>query len=164
MVLCFGTFASVLKLCSLPGTTNQMIVSALVTTIDPNNRYREKNNDTAISRLINCSRSFPVIKVDASIGATRTVDGPQTDIVALAKELSVAEVTDCLDPVIALLDEDKKITAVEALQHLIRNDDSLFGNHQTLFDKCLGFTAVQVASMQEVVLSTFLAGILLYTV
>ena len=75
MVLCFGTYANVLMKCALKGTTNRVMVSTLVSTIDPDNTYGDKNNDTPVSRLMNCERDFPVVKVDASDGPIRSVGG-----------------------------------------------------------------------------------------
>ena len=164
MVLCFAAFANILKLCSLPGTSNQKLVFTLVSTIDPNNRYGEKDNDTAISRLMNCKRGFPAVKVDASSGAIRTLDGPQTDIIALAAKLTAADVAANFQPVISLLNEDKKRAAVSALQHLIKSDDSLEMGHRDLFIKCMHNTAARVACLKEVELSSFFAGLFLYTV
>ena len=110
MFLCFGTFANILKKCAIPKLSNRVLVSTLVGTIDPNNRYGDKNNDTAVSRLMNCDRNFPTVEVEATNGPVRTVDGSQTNIIALARSKRPLDVEQAFDPVIALLDEDKKIT------------------------------------------------------
>ena len=85
MFLCFGTFANILKKCAIPKLSNRVLVSTLVGTIDPNNRYGDKNNDTAVSRLMNCDRNFPTVEVEATNGPVRSVDGSQTNIIALAR-------------------------------------------------------------------------------
>ncbi len=164
MVLCFGTYANILMKCSLPGTTNRTMVSTLVGTIDPGNSYGDKTNDTPVSRLMNCERNFPVIRVDASEGPIRSVGGSQTNIVALAADVVPSELEQKFDPVIALLDEDKKTAAIGAIHHLIRGDESLDGGHRAMFVKCMGMTTKQVVDAHEVNLRSFLARIFLYTV
>lgn len=164
MYLCFGTFASILKKSSLPGTTNRAIVSTLVGTIDPNNKYGEKNNDTAVSRLINCDRNFPVISVETNNGPIRSVDGPQTNIIALSKTISPSDLVSRFASVLCLLDEDKKIAAVGALHYLIETDDSLNSEHQPLFVKCLGDTAANIVRLKDINLCDFLARLFLYSV
>ena len=164
MFLCFGTFANILKKCAIPKLSNRVLVSTLVGTIDPNNRYGDKNNDTAVSRLMNCDRNFPTVEVEATNGPVRTVDGSQTNIIALARSKRPIDVEQAFDPVIALLDEDKKITAVGALHFLIRNDESLEKTHRSLFVKCMGTTAANVVAEQKIDLRAFLARVFLYTV
>lgn len=164
MVLCFGTYANVLMKCALKGTTNRVMVSTLVSTIDPDNTYGDKNNDTPVSRLMNCDRDFPVVKVDPSDGPIRSVGGPQTNVVNLAKEKRPDEIEERFEPVIALLDEDKKAAAVGAMHYLIKSDPSLNGKHRALFVKCMGDTAARIVDAYEVNLRSFLARIFLYTV
>ncbi|HJJ55013.1 MAG TPA: NACHT domain-containing protein, partial [Methanocorpusculum sp.] len=92
------------------------------------------------------------------------LDGPQTDVIALAAKLTAADVAANFQPVISLLNEDKKRAAVSALQHLIKSDDSLEMGHRDLFIKCMHNTAARVACLKEVELSSFFAGLFLYTV
>ena len=164
MVLCFGTYASILMKCSLPGTTNRQMVATLVGTIDPDNKYGDKTNDTPVSRLMNCSGNFPSIKIEASNGPIRVTDGSLTNVVALAKTVSSSDVENNFDPVLSLLDEDKKCAAIGALHDLIGSDKTLTGRHSALFSRCMGDTVVHIVDSTEVDLRAFLARVFLYTV
>ena len=164
MILCFGTYANILMKCSLRGTTNRSMVSTLTGTIDPDNKYGDKNNDTAVSRLMNCTGKFPNIQIDPYNGAIRTVGGTLTNIIALAKSISISEIENRFDSVIALLDEDKKAAVIGAMHHVIRNDDTLEGNHRSLFTRCMGDTAANTVNNHYVDLKSFLARLFLYTV
>lgn len=156
MVLCFGTFANVLMACALPGTTNRQMVSTLVGTIDPDNKYGDKNNDTPVSRLMNCTSDFPTVQVLPSDGPIRSNGGSLTNVVALAKEITPDELAEKFRAVSDLIDEDKKNALVGALDYLIKNDESLADKHQALFSKCV--------RTDEKDFNHYLSGIFLYTI
>ena len=164
MVLCFGAFANILMLCALPGTTNKTMVSTLVSTIDPENKYGDKYSDTAVSKLMNCQRNFPNGEISPGNGAVIDNGGALTSIASLSKSVTTQELSGKFDSVVSLLDEDKKRAAVGILRHLIQEDDSLEGDHRALFIKCMGNTAAHVVNAESVDLCSFLAGIFLYTV
>lgn len=164
MILCFGTYANILKKCSLPGTTNRVIVSTLVGTIDPDNSYNDDSDNTSVSRLMTCKRDFPSVEIESSQGPIHSVGGGLTNIIALAKSISISEIENRFDSVIALLDEDKKAAVIGAMHHVIRNDDTLEGNHRSLFTRCMGDTAANTVNKHEVDLKSFLARLFLYTV
>lgn len=160
MDLCFGIYANVLMICALPGTTNRQMVSTLVGTIDPKNKYGDKNNDTPVSRLMNCTGNFPKIKLSATAGPIRSNGGSLTSVVTRAKGLNPDELTEHFDAVIDLLDEDKKGALVGALRYVVDRDGSLTGTHKALFSKCMGNTL----DGTMVDLKRFLAGLFLYTI
>lgn len=164
MYLCFGTYANILKWCVLSGTTNSELVHVLVGTIDPANLYADENNRSAVSRLMNCSGDFPHVHMEPSISATRATTGSLTNVTALAKTTNTAALAEKFDAVIALLDEDRKIKAVGALQELIGSDQTLLDEHRGLFLKCMGAGSTETASAKEIDLPYFLAGLFLYTV
>ena len=164
MILCFGTYANILKKCSLPGTTNRVIVSTLVGTIDPDNSYNDDSDNTSVSRLMTCKRDFPSVEIESSQGPIHSVGGGLTNIIALAKSISISEIENRFDSVIALLDEDKKAAVIGAMHHVIRNDDTLEGNHRSLFTRCMGDTAANTVNNHYVDLKSFLARLFLYTV
>lgn len=164
MILCFGTYANILMKCSLPGTKKRVMVSTLVGTIDPDNAYGDDSNSTSVSRLLNCSRDFPSIEIDFSMGPIRTVGGTLTNIIALAKNTDTSEIKNKFEPVIALLDEDKKAAVIGAIHHVIQNDETLESNHRSLFTKCMGDTAANIVKNHNVDIKSFLAGLFLYTV
>ena len=164
MVLCFGAYAAILMKCALPGTTNRVMVSTLVGTIDAGNRYGDKANDTSVSRLMNCAGNFPSIQVESTDGPIRSIVGAQTNAVALARSASTAALAEKFGPVMDLLDEDKKKSAVGALLKLISSDASLAENHRAMFIRCMGGVVDNIIEEKEVNLPVFLAGLFLYTV
>lgn len=62
MVLCFGTFARILKLCCPQSISNKRLVDRLVKTIDPDSKYGS-GNDSAVSKLMHCTSNFPTVQV-----------------------------------------------------------------------------------------------------
>ncbi len=164
MVLCFGTYASILKCCCPDRTINRVLVSALVNPIDPNNRYGDKNDNTSALRLLTCLANFPHIQYEPGIGVMRSQEGALSTASALVRSLTTEDVARGIEPVIGLLDADKKKAAVGALYDLIKQDKSLMGNHKETFVQCLGATAAEIIKMCKLDLKIFLAGLLRYTV
>lgn len=164
MVLCFGTYASILKCCCPDGTINRVLVSALVNPIDPNNRYGDKNDNTSALRLLTCLANFPHIQYEPGIGVMRSQEGALSTASALVRSLTTEDVARGIEPVIGLLDADKKKAAVGALYDLIRQDKSLMGNHKETFVQCLGATSAEIIKTCKLDLKIFLAGLLRYTV
>lgn len=164
MVLCFGTYASILKCCCPDDVINRALVSAIVASIDPDNRYGDKNDNTSAFRLLTCQANFPHLQYDPSIGAMRSQDGALSCVVALARSKSTADVAEEFDPVLNMMDADMKKAAVGALFDLIRNDASLEANRRETFAQCMGTTAAEIVTADKVNLRFFLAGLFLYTV
>lgn len=165
MLLCFGTYASVLKLCAHETVKNKVLVSTLVRTIDKNEQYSAGGNDTQISRLINCKGDFPSVQVEAGFGAIRTNGGSMTEIMALARDLNTAQLLgEFQNNVIPLLDEDEKSAAVLMLMDVVRGDERTAGIHRKTFAKYLGMPMNQLLELTEVNLTSFLAGLFLYAV
>ena len=151
MLLCFGTYASVLRLCAQETVKNKVLVSTLVRTIDKNEQYGASGNDTQVSRLINCKGDFPSVQVESSSGAVRTNGGSMTEIVALAREVTTGQLLEEFqNTVIPLLDEDKKDEAVLALLDIISKDKSITGAHQKAFEKYLGMSANRLVELAEI--------------
>ena len=91
MVLCFGTYANVLKWASRFGG-DKALVSSVVGTIDPGNRYGDKYADTPVSRLMNCHKGFPNVQVEGGSGAYWETEGSVTHVVQLAGGMSTADI------------------------------------------------------------------------
>lgn len=103
---------------------NKTLVDALVKTIDPDSKYID--NDTSVSRLMNCTANFPEVTVSDSYGPVRSTDGSITNIVALARNTNVQELTPIFEEsILPLLDPDKITYALSALQSVITLDVSL---------------------------------------
>lgn len=164
MILCFGIYAAILSKCCLPGTTNKDLLSELVSTIDSNHGYRDKNNATSVSRLMNCDRSFPTITVSDSNVYSHDVGRTQTNIVSLAKDVNPDNLATRFTGVINLLDSDKKKAAVGALMYVIKEDKSLKRTHKEMFIKCMGIDTEGILSLKTINLQRFLSGLFLYTV
>lgn len=165
MLLCFGTYASILKLCALKTVKNKVLISTLVRTIDKNEQYGMRGNDTSVSRLINCKGDFPSVQVEPSYGAIQTNGGSMTDVVSLARDMDTNRLlTEFQNSVIPLLDEDKKSMAVLAMLDIIGKDDTITGIHQRAFEKHIGMSAERLLELNEFNLAAFLAGLFLYSV
>lgn len=163
MELCFGIYAKILKLCCRSSVHNKTLVDALVKTIDPDSKYID--NDTSVSRLMNCTANFPEVTVSDSYGPVRSTDGAITNVVALARNTSVQELTPLFEEaILPLLDPDKVITALSALQYVISIDASIAYLHSKTFEQCMEHDPVFTSQMSAIEPSSFLAGLFLYTV
>lgn len=163
MELCFGTYASTLKLCCRSGVYNKTLVDALVKTIDPDSKYLE--NDTSVSRLLNCTANFPETAISESHSPIRKLDGPVTKVIALARYTNVTELSLAFDDtILPLLDPDQIIPAVCTLQDIIRHDYSLISHHCKAFEACTGYSPSYATQMSAISPASFLAGLFLYTV
>ncbi len=80
------------------------------------------------------------------------------------RDVVPSELEQKFDPVIALLDEDKKTAAIGAIHHLTEEMKALMAANRAMFVKCMGMTTKQVVDAHEVNLRSFLARIFLYTV
>ena len=164
MILCFGTFASILRLCKLPGVTDPQLVGTMTKTVDPNCRYISPDNATAISRLLSCTGGFSTGRSKGGSGAMKAGEGI-SDVVQLAKSETTDNIVgDFQIKVLELLDEDKKALAVLALMDIIRQDETLDGTRKHTFEKYLGIKKDALLAQSELLLSHFLAGLFLYTV
>ena len=155
MELCFGIYAKILKLCCRSSVHNKTLVDALVKTIDPDSKYID--NDTSVSRLMNCTANFPEVTVSDSYGPVRSTDGSITNIVALARNTNVQELTPIFEEsILPLLDPDKITYALSALQSVITLDVSLAYTHRMTFEQCMGHDSVFSAQMSAIEPSSFL--------
>ena len=164
MILCFGTFASILRLCKLPGVTDPQLVGTMTQTIDPNCQYMNSSNATPVSRLISCSGGFPTNRIRGGSGVVKTGDAI-SEVAVLAKSIMTESlVADFQLKVLELLDEDKKTLAVLALMDIIRRDETLDGTRKRTFEKYMGISKNALLTQRVLLLSHFLAGLFLYTV
>ena len=164
MVLSFGTYANLLKICSRKGVYNKTIVKTLVDTIDHKNHYGDQDgkNDVSIHRLMSGKGDFPNIQVAA--GLVRETAGAVTTITTLARYITLSELKDKFEPIIKLLDEDKKRALVGAIRYLVEHDESLRDMHHSLFFTCTGKMVNDFIKTPKINLQRFLAGVFLYTV
>ena len=164
MVLCFGAYVSILKCCCPADVINRVLVSTVVASIDPDNRYGDKNDNVSALRLLTSQARFPHIQYEPGSGAIRSQEGTLSTVAALARSMTTEDVAANFDPVLSLMDADMKKAAVGALYELIRNDASLDTGRRETFVQCVGATAAEIVKTERLNLKTFLAGLFLYTV
>ena len=155
MVLCFGAYASILKCCCPADVINRVLVSTVVASIDPDNRYGDKNDNVSALRLLTCQARFPHIQYEPGSGAMRSQEGTLSTVAALARSMTTEDVAANFDPVLSLMDADMKKAAVGALYDLIRNDASLETGRRETFIQCVGATAAEIVNAERLNLKHF---------
>lgn len=165
MRLCFGTFAQVLRLCMLETVTDKQLVGTMTRTIDPNCKYIEKGSDTAVSRLLSCEGNFPPVEISGGSGAYKKVGDKLSTVATLALGVKTEDIIkDFNDSVLKLIDEDKKAIVILALLDIVKKDLTIDEENKLKFEKYIGTSKEALLSQDEFVLSSFLAGMFLYTV
>jgi len=166
--LCFGVFAKILKLCGTSSLTDVKTVDILTKAIDPDSLYAEGGHGSSVSRLLNCTGDFSLGSVNAGneyneYGTARA--NALSNIKQLAPSASKTEVSKFLeDNLLGLMDDDKKAQAVLALLNVIREDTAIATERSESFKKYFSVSREKMLKANEVVLSDFLANILLYSV
>ena len=164
MLLCFGSYATTLRICSR-NATDKTVVSSLVRTIDPKERYSDKNRAASVSRIINCKADFPLNDFEASPGIHHTTGGALTSITSLLPSFEVNKlIIPFRENILILLDEDKKLLAVLALLDIISKDATTTTRHLQIFKKYMRCSPENLVLKSKIQLESFLAGIFLYTV
>lgn len=172
-LLCFGTFARILRVCKLPGVTDVQLVGSLTKVVDPICEYGESEG-TAVSRLLSCNQNL-------SNGQKRRIgqrgrstagtfeSGYETNrlsnVIQAAQKIDKDAVAKKIaEDVIPLLDVDKKALAIPAILGIIKEDESLDSFRHLSFEKYFEMSKVRLLRKRDFVLSEFLASVLLYTV
>lgn len=141
-VLCYGSFATILKLCKLNSTTQKKLNGKILMSV--NGDYDISDDDSAASNLYRCKRNLSEHVTDPATEADGEV------------------VTEHFrDHVVPLLDPNKRKLVVLALQDLIANDNEIDG--QTVVDKVSHLSKNSIASATSFSFADFLAGVFLYT-
>ena len=157
MTLTFGVLGTIIRENS-DQTASQHIVSGMVSSIDPSEKYHEKNDSmkSAAWRLLKCVADFP--SPDDTNGATcllsllRSHKDPQ------------AIVQHFRDNVAGLVLRNQRRRMMFALQDVVRNDPDTRGEHAEAFKEMMGMTANEFITRQSFDLARVLAGMFLYTV
>lgn len=139
----------------MPGVKNQTMLSALVETIEPDNRYigneRDGYKTDIISNLVTCKNNFPI-------------RSKSTSIVLKAQKTNINDLQGKFDSVTILLDKDRRRAVVGALREVLRNDSSLRKERKELFQECTGNSVDELLNLPKINFRKFLAGLLLYTI
>ena len=176
MMLCLGTYLNILKHCVLPKTENKKLISTLVGTIDPRNHYN-KDNDTAVSRIMSGKRGFPFRQIQPKHGSKRQNSGTQTQIMKLAEKITAKTICKKFASVMEILNKHMLADAVNVLCVIIKNDPNLQNNKNNeaqevqtdifhlYFSECLECQASDIIDASKTMEpQEFLARIFLYTV
>lgn len=136
MALSFGILGSLLLMAYKGTPVNNVLVPALVGTIDPNNALAH-DNDTTIGRLLMCKSSFSKTKIPAPDYIKRGQAAPLTYIYSMVTDdlydrMEVAERME--ENVLRLLREDKKAPLIGALISIIKNDKYINGENKVIFE------------------------------
>lgn len=149
MILCFGTFASVLNCCR-QHTLQAPFIAKIINIIDSSSRYIGVDfagDGPAINRLLSCKIDFIL-----SDGVITKVPEQEDVIKRFENEI---------DP---FIDEDNKAKIILTLLDIIRKDKSLDFDKRENLKKYIGFYKEQLLQQNEFVFSDFLGKILLYTI
>ena len=161
MRLCFGVFASIVKMAAL-SASNKKIVCDLISTVDPQHHL---DSDDAVSKLINCKNSLPDKEKDEGTGAVRKTGGALTLAVPKSYSVDPDDLAIAFEStVVPTMKEDMKAAAIGALHFIIRNDDTLQSDNRLTLENCMGMELKYILSTEtEISLPRFLAGLFLFT-
>lgn len=164
--LCFGTFAHVLRRCKLESVTDPQLVGTMTRTVDPDCQYINKDNASAVSHLIGCTRNLSRGNItDGGSGAVKKPSESISGVINCALKAKKADVVKGFrETVLCLIDEDKKENMVLALLDIIKDDTILDGEKRRSFELYMGQPKKALLSQDVFALDEFLAGIFLYTV
>lgn len=141
--LCFGSFATVLKLCKLNSVTQKRLVGVILLSV--NDQYDISIEDDTVHKLIKCDRNL------------------SDNVTAKALTADSKNVADYFKRhVVPLIDPNKRKLVILALGDIIAEDDTI--DDTTVVDKVDNLTKHKVISATEFAFADFLAGVFLYTV
>lgn len=162
MRLCFGSYATVLKMCANEAVTNRILVSKLVHLVDKGHMYDEDGLDWAYSKLLNCTGGFPKAR---SSGKEREIGTSRTNIMSMIGKVRTEDVVgEFEEEIMSLLNEDQKRDAVLYLKSILIADNEAMNNRDRTFQKYLGMEAAKAAVAHDIHPVRFLAGLFLYSV
>jgi hypothetical protein len=140
--LCFGTFATILKLCKAKSVTQKGLCGTILLSIAPT--YDIRNDDGTVSDLILGKKNLSPNVTDAA---------PTADARATSNYFK--------QNILPLLDGNKRSLIVLALKEIIASDVTI--KPDTIVEKVNHMTKATIAGRDAFVLEDFLAGIFLYT-
>ena len=158
MRVCFGTFARVLQLCKLSTVSDPRLVGTMTRSIDPNCQYINKDNATAVSRLLKCKGNLSTGNIEEpGIGVTKKPGESISRILQLAPNADSGDIKRKFrNNVVCMLSEDKKLQIVLALLDIVEKDtfldDESPNGKKLSFDKYAGTTKNALLTQSEYVL------------
>ena len=162
MKLCFGSYATVLKLCAHDAVTNRILISKLVGLVDKDAALDEDGLDWLFTKLMGCKADFNRTR---SAGKDREVGTSRTSIMTLVHKVKTEDIVSEFDEeIVPLLIEDKKHDAVLYLKNILLADNNATNEHGRTFVKYMGVDASYASLMSDIYLPHFLAGLFLYAI
>jgi hypothetical protein len=140
--LCFGTFATILKLCKAKSVTQKGLCGTILLSIAPT--YDIRNDDGTVSDLILGKKNLSPNVTDVA---------PTADARATSNYFK--------QNILPLLDGNKRSLIVLALKDIIASDGTI--KPDTIVEKVNDMTKATITVRDAFVLEDFLAGIFLYT-
>jgi len=141
--LCFGTFATVLKLCKAKSITQKWLCGTLLLSIAPT--YDIRHDDGTVSDLL---------KGKKNLSSNVTQPALAVDKKELAESFKTR--------ILPLLDGNKRGLIVLALKDIIDSDNTI--ENDTVVEIVNNMTKEDIINRNAFVLGEFLAGIFLYTI
>lgn len=140
--LCFGTFATILKLCKAKSVTQKGLCGTILLSIAPT--YDIRNDDGTVSDLILGKKNLSPNVTDVA---------PTADARATSNYFK--------QNILPLMDGNKRSLIVLALKDIIASDGTI--KPDTIVEKVNDMTKATITVRDAFVLEDFLAGIFLYT-
>ncbi|WKB36374.1 hypothetical protein QS257_04370 [Terrilactibacillus sp. S3-3] len=140
--LCFGTFATILKLCKAKSVTQKGLCGTILLSIAPT--YDIRNDDGTVSDLILGKKNLSPNVTDVA---------PTADARATSNYFK--------QNILPLLDGNKRSLIVLALKDIIASDGTI--KPDTIVEKVNDMTKATITVRDAFVLEDLLAGIFLYT-
>ena len=141
--LCFGAFASILKVCRAKRVSQKLLCGTMLLSIAPT--YDIRSDDGTISDLVLGKKN---------LSPNVTADAPTADHRAVSDYFK--------QNILHMLDSNKRSLIVLALKDIISSDDSIAPD--TIVEIVNGMTKETIVKRDAFVLEDFLAGIFLYIV
>ena len=141
--LCFGAFASILKVCRAKRVSQKLLCGTMLLSIAPT--YDIRSDDGTISDLVLGKKN---------LSPNVTADAPTADHRAVSDYFK--------QNILHMLDSNKRSLIVLALKDIISSDDSIAPD--TIVEIVNGMTKETIVKRDAFVLEDFIAGIFLYIV
>lgn len=140
--LCFGLFATVLKLCKLNSVTQKRLIGAILMSV--NDQYDISDEDDTVNKLIQCKRNL------------------SDNVTLQALTADSYTVSDYFKKnVVPLIDPNKQKMVILALGGIIAEDVTI--DDATVVDKVGNLSKNLIASATDFAFADFIAGVFLYT-
>lgn len=145
MKFCFSTYASVLVRCKLPGVTQTLLISKLISSVDPGLGGVLSDDSITVSNYTRGTKNIP-----------RRAE-------VYTKTKKAGEITEFFkEQVIPLLDQNKIADIVLAMKDIISKDDAI--KPDTVIEHISKHSKKQLLGKEEIYPDRFLAGLFLYVI